>query len=399
MNKTAETSRIKHVSHFAHRYEKYIAVVFVFLSDLLAGLFFPLLASEQAGAAHLHWFLIGFVLVIWFIAGGLFFAALNLGFYFSRQGRGGKQFLRDSFELKNTVGVALISALFLILLPLAAFSLEQILAEAMYHTGPWQFDWFRFIFMALFVLIVVWFLRKFKPRFGVEQHKGEAPKRKVLVLFMSLDRDQSRLDDNELGQYFAMPKWRANERLPNYLHQWIGALHHGEKLARIYLIGSRDVGLNKRPEDLHYSAGEFCIQRSKILLQYSHVKNQLIKSPEVDLFCIEGESGEQFEVKFQATCLDRNDSRHREIENALGVDFENVNEIEGALDAVITHAKKDGKFSDADIVIDITGGQKPTSAVATIFTFGREIIVQYVQTNHPFKVVAYNINPQPAPHQ
>jgi hypothetical protein len=36
-----------------------------------------------------------------------------------------------------------------------------------------------------------------------------------------------------------------------------------------------------------------------------------------------------------------------------------------------------------DIVIDFTGGQKPTSVAAVAITFNRKVRAQYVDTNHP----------------
>lgn len=49
-------------------------------------------------------------------------------------------------------------------------------------------------------------------------------------------------------------------------------------------------------------------------------------------------------------------------------------------------------FYDKDVMIDLTGGQKPNSVVAALMTFNRKIKAQYVQTNYPWKVVSYDIS-------
>jgi hypothetical protein len=41
------------------------------------------------------------------------------------------------------------------------------------------------------------------------------------------------------------------------------------------------------------------------------------------------------------------------------------------------------QVADHELCVDITGGQKPTSAAAGTFTMNKDVVLQYVQTNPP----------------
>ena len=73
-----------------------------------------------------------------------------------------------------------------------------------------------------------------------------------------------------------------------------------------------------------------------------------------------------------------------------GFNFEHFDELSDAL-AYLLRKFRRGKFTDSDIMIDFTGGQKVTSVVAAAITFNRSIKAQYVQTNDPWKAISYDI--------
>lgn len=80
-----------------------------------------------------------------------------------------------------------------------------------------------------------------------------------------------------------------------------------------------------------------------------------------------------------------------EWENTLqGYDFESFDQLSHAVWMLLNKLKKD-RVKEDEIMIDITGGQKPTSIVGASLTFNREIRAQYVQTNHPWKVLSYDV--------
>lgn len=75
----------------------------------------------------------------------------------------------------------------------------------------------------------------------------------------------------------------------------------------------------------------------------------------------------------------------------VGLDFELFNPQWNALNDLVSIIENDFKIDEEGILIDITGGQKPTSAVAASVTWNRALAVQYVQTNDPWEVLGYDI--------
>lgn len=73
------------------------------------------------------------------------------------------------------------------------------------------------------------------------------------------------------------------------------------------------------------------------------------------------------------------------------IDFENFEELIKCLNETISTIKQSG-FSERDIIIDVTGGQKTTSIAGAAITFNNEdIVFQYVETNEPYEVLSYNV--------
>lgn len=73
-----------------------------------------------------------------------------------------------------------------------------------------------------------------------------------------------------------------------------------------------------------------------------------------------------------------------------GFDFESFDELSRAIWQLLRKFGKKGYFED-DIMIDITGGQKPTSIVGASVTFNRRVKAQYIQTNSPWDVLSYDV--------
>jgi hypothetical protein len=76
--------------------------------------------------------------------------------------------------------------------------------------------------------------------------------------------------------------------------------------------------------------------------------------------------------------------------SAGGFDFESFDELTRAVWFLLKEFKDRG-YPDHEIMIDITGGQKPTSIVGAAVTFNRAVKAQYVQTNRPWKVLSYDV--------
>ena len=75
-------------------------------------------------------------------------------------------------------------------------------------------------------------------------------------------------------------------------------------------------------------------------------------------------------------------------------DFEDFNGLVRQLREIVVEEKKAG-MTDEDIVIDITGGPKTASIAGSGITFTTEVTFQYVRTNPPFEVYAYDVVQQP----
>lgn len=75
------------------------------------------------------------------------------------------------------------------------------------------------------------------------------------------------------------------------------------------------------------------------------------------------------------------------------VDFEDIESLIEILYQAIKTLKNEG-LSESDIMIDITGGQKVTSIAGAVITLNNSIRFQYVQTNPPYEVTAYDLTIQ-----
>lgn len=84
-----------------------------------------------------------------------------------------------------------------------------------------------------------------------------------------------------------------------------------------------------------------------------------------------------------------NDFKYEEFSDFQGLDFESFDKLTEAF--VYLLKLKMFKNSEKDIMIDITGGQKPTSIVGAAITFNKKIKAQYIQTNAENRVLSYDV--------
>lgn len=82
----------------------------------------------------------------------------------------------------------------------------------------------------------------------------------------------------------------------------------------------------------------------------------------------------------------------------LPIDFEDFDGLKTAFNKAIELFKEEG-IPEKDIIIDITGGQKPVSIAGAIATLDKNVTFQYVQTTSDktgkYKVWAYDVIVQP----
>ena len=72
------------------------------------------------------------------------------------------------------------------------------------------------------------------------------------------------------------------------------------------------------------------------------------------------------------------------------VDFENFEAVHEALESIHNKLVEE-LVEEVELCVDITGGQKPTSAAAGLFTVNKDVVIQYVQTNRPKKPQMYDV--------
>jgi len=88
--------------------------------------------------------------------------------------------------------------------------------------------------------------------------------------------------------------------------------------------------------------------------------------------------------------IDRaNDFKSKEFIDFQGLDFESFDKLTDAF--VYLLKLRIFKNSEEDIMIDITGGQKPTSIVGAAITFNKKIKAQYIQTSDENRALSYDV--------
>lgn len=90
------------------------------------------------------------------------------------------------------------------------------------------------------------------------------------------------------------------------------------------------------------------------------------------------------------TITDRTDFNQL-LRNYQGWEFEDFNKLSIALFNLFKIFKQKN-YPDEEIMVDFTGGQKPTSIVAAAMTINRKIKAQYIQTNEPWNAVSYDVH-------
>lgn len=77
--------------------------------------------------------------------------------------------------------------------------------------------------------------------------------------------------------------------------------------------------------------------------------------------------------------------------NRRGWDFEDFDQLVRAFDHLLNRLHEEKQAQEEQIVIDITGGQKPNSIAGAAVTFNTGVTIQYVQTGHDHEVIGYEL--------
>lgn len=229
-------------------------------------------------------------------------------------------------------------------------------------------------YIVFFIGMVVWFYRGrntlFQPRTRFLQDVESPEKREVLILFLSdldlkrgkyndgipegvtlsddLDKDISTLEVHKTSN----PFWRWEMPLR-------AIRHHIGRLQTIILLCS--------PESLQ---------------QVHWFRQILARYPSLAQVSVQVLTKENNQAKLIACPTT--------LTSSGGWEFERFDDLSRGVLHILKVYKKQS-ISEDQIMIDFTGGQKVTSVVAASVTFNRKIKAQYVQTNHPWNVVSYDI--------
>ncbi|MBW2663357.1 MAG: hypothetical protein JRD93_15570 [Deltaproteobacteria bacterium] len=238
-------------------------------------------------------------------------------------------------------------------------------------------------FCILFVSLVVKFYRNrnkfFPPRTRRFSNK-EAEKRKHLILFLSsLDTTRSNCVngvpeglelhfDNITEDLEIMKKAKEDGVRWNWEMPLRAINHHLGMLETITLICS-----------------EKSLKQAHLFLNICRKYNEL-KSIHFYLLLQKKCEQKHLDIAF----IDRaNDFKSKEFIDFQGLDFESFDKL---TDAFVYLLQLDMfKKAEVDIMIDITGGQKPTSIVGAAITFNQKIKAQYIQTGDENRALSYDV--------
>lgn len=232
-----------------------------------------------------------------------------------------------------------------------------------------------FYIVFFFCMAYLWYRQRntfFRPRTRYLANDKKPGKRKHLVLFLSNTKDEL-LGSRGIPQEFKLSSDihtdvqmfnRLKKENPSmYKWSWEMPLraieYHCEVLESITFICS-----NKSIKQLHLFFN-ICrnYEQLKNITYYTQINDSNTLSPLSDNIAYN---------------------------NLQGFDFENFDQLSRALTIVRSEFKKK-HYQDQEIMIDITGGQKPTSVIGASITFNLKIKAQYVQTNDPWHVVSYDV--------
>jgi hypothetical protein len=216
--------------------------------------------------------------------------------------------------------------------------------------------------------------------------KATAEPREHLILFLSWLSDLTRLDEKTgvprwngltLGyeslakDIDALKEWKRSTRKQWPWEMQLSAIHHHVKGGTL-----RAVTLICSPESSK-QADWFL----RLLGKYKE-----LNSIRVNLFLADGRL-----VTLTAENAPRDDSPADRWTPAW--DFEDFNRLSSGLIELLDQLNREGT-PDERIMIDMTGGEKPTTVVAAAATYNRAVHAQYVRTNPEWEVVGYDLGPE-----
>lgn len=243
-------------------------------------------------------------------------------------------------------------------------------------------SFFRILCILFFIIMAILIYRQrnalFRPH--TRYLKSKAEKRKHLILFLSnLDQklvpsggipDKLQLTSDLIADIRRIDDLKRRKEMPfwNWEMSLRGIKYHVETKKK-----------NEKPklQTITLICSQISIIQAHLFLNickgYDQLKN-------LGYYLLVQENGE---AKLIPSSMDS-------IDSSYGWNFENFDDLSGAFWELLNEFKRKG-YPEKEIMIDITGGQKPNSVVGASMTFNRKIKSQYVQTNDPWEIISYDL--------
>lgn len=278
-----------------------------------------------------------------------------------------------------------------------------------------------FFFIILFLLVAVWFVKIARvPFWPIAEvlYDDQIPPRKLLVLFLSalspgladaggipllvqalsgdLDTD---LADLETLKKRCLPKKFLSPLSPDLavagsIPSLLRPLSGGLNMVLTHLQILKEHGLPNWPWEMPLRAIKKHLDKLETVILICSWESLIqvhffldlcrhypvLANRRFMLLLLKGEEARLFDTASQFS-----------LTNFPALDFENFAELFQSFSDLFQQVADLG-YHEKDVMIDLTGGQKPNSVVAALFTFNRKIKAQYIQTNHPWKVISYDIS-------
>ena len=261
--------------------------------------------------------------------------------------------------------------------------------EAFFTTGRWGiFSLTGFLMFLGFAGSVIWFRRKVKalvrPYTRRLSKKDPPERRRHLVLFLSTLKD-----------------YEAQDGCPPAL-SLSGTMEEDLKIIELYKTRERKPGesANWWTYEMPFRAIYHHVRKSSLPDAESGLQTvTLICSPQsilqLPLFIerfqpYAREKGFTFHLFIKENGTGRLTDPPFSPREENGWRFEDFDELSEALYFLLLDFKA-RRLPESQVMIDFTGGQSVTSAVAVAMTFNREVKAQYVQTNSPWHPKSYDI--------
>ncbi len=242
--------------------------------------------------------------------------------------------------------------------------------------------------------------RKLTNTVNLIPHKSQISPKKHLILFVSVQTKEENIDtwNNKItAQLKTVLKEKSLIEIAEFMHKSKDINHNWEMLLRAiaYHLEPKNGTIKLQQITLIASSNkvEFTFKNKKKCEQSSMEQVHHFINFLEEYLCIKNNKVaiRLLINKYDEIILGSNvESRGYNYESHMGTDFDNVEEVKNRLEYILNHEEVLAKYTPSETVIDFTGGQKSTTAAATLIAISSAVRNQYVNTNDKKEVIGYN---------